>query len=263
MGSDAAPSRLPAPFRLFDLAGRVAVVTGASSGLGDGLARALAAAGAKVAVVARRKDRLDALADEIGGLAVPADLLDLENLDAIVPTIVDGLGPPEILVNAAGNVFSQARAEDEPLDAILQTVNLNLVAAYRLAQEVFPHMVTVGRGAIVNISSISSVVGIPGIPNAAYAASKAGLTGLTADLAIEWARHSIRINTIAPGFFPSEITTSLFEDQKGEAWLRRNTPLPYHATVDDFVGAVLWLTSDAGRFVTGQTIFVDGGWTAV
>lgn len=253
---------LPDPRRLFDLDGRVAVVTGASSGLGEGLARALAGAGAKVAVVARRYDRLEKLAAEIGGLAVAADLLDLDRLGDIVPRVVDGLGPPEILVNAAGNVFTTARAEDEPLDAILQTMNLNLVAAYRLCQEVHPHMVATGRGSIVNVSSIAGHVGVPAIPNAAYAASKHGLTGLTADLAVEWARHSIRVNTIAPGFFPSEITSSLYDDPKGDAWLKRNTPLPYHATVEDFVGAVLWLASDAGRFVTGQTIVIDGGWTS-
>jgi NAD(P)-dependent dehydrogenase (short-subunit alcohol dehydrogenase family) len=253
---------LPDPFRLFDLDGRVAVVTGASSGLGEGLARALAGAGAKVAVVARRHDRLAKLAEQIGGHAIAADLLELGRLGEIVPQVVDALGPPEILVNAAGNIFTRERAEHEPLDAILDTLNLNLVAAYRLAQEVYPHMVEVGRGSIVNISSISARVGVPAIPNAAYAASKSGLSGLTADLAIEWARKSIRVNTIAPGFFPSEITESLYEDEKGDAWLRRNTPLPYHATVEDFVGAVLWLASDAGRFVTGQTIFVDGGWTS-
>jgi NAD(P)-dependent dehydrogenase (short-subunit alcohol dehydrogenase family) len=263
MEPNATPSGLPDPFRLFDLDGRVAVVTGASSGLGDGVARALAGAGARVAVVARRHDRLAPLADEIGGLAVASDLLDLDRVGEVVPRVVDGLGRPEILVNAAGNVFSQARAEDEPLEAILQTVKLNLVAAYRLAQEVFPHMVEVGRGSIVNVSSIAGHVGIPAIPNAAYAASKHGLSGLTADLAAEWARHAIRVNTIAPGYFRSEITDSLYEDEKGDAWLRRNTPLPYHGSVDDFVGAVLWLASDAGRYVTGQTIVIDGGWTVV
>jgi NAD(P)-dependent dehydrogenase (short-subunit alcohol dehydrogenase family) len=263
MGSHAAPSRLPDPFRLFDLDGRVAVVTGASSGLGAGVARALAGAGAKVAVVARRYDRLAELAGEIGGLPVAADLLDLEGLGDIVPQVIDALGVPEILVNAAGDVFTKARAEDEPLDAILQTLHLNPVAAYRLSQALHPHMVEVGRGSIVNISSITGHVGVPGIPNAAYAASKHGLSGLTADLAVEWARHGIRVNTIAPGFFLSEITSSLYEDEKGNAWLRRNTPLPYHGTVEDFVGAVLWLVSDAGRYVTGQTIIIDGGWTTV
>jgi NAD(P)-dependent dehydrogenase (short-subunit alcohol dehydrogenase family) len=251
------------PFELFDLGGRVAIVTGASSGLGAGLARGLAGAGARVALVARRKERLEDLAEEIGGLAVPADLLDLEVADDVVTRVAEGLGPPEILVNAAGNVFSAPgeRAQDESLQVILDTIHLNLVAALRLAQAVYPHMLDVGRGSIVNVSSINGHVGVPGIPNASYSASKHGLTGITADLAIQWARKGIRVNTIAPGYFRSEITEPLYDNEEGAAWLRRNTPLPYHGTVDDFVGAILWLASDAGRYVTGQTIVIDGGWT--
>jgi NAD(P)-dependent dehydrogenase (short-subunit alcohol dehydrogenase family) len=248
--------------RLFDISGRVAVVTGASSGLGAGLARALAGAGARLAVVARRQDRLDKLAEEIDGLPVRCDLLDLDGLDQVIPRVAEALGPPEILVNAAGGMFTRERAENEPLDAIMQTLKLHVVAPFRLAQDVFPHMVALGRGSIVNVSSISGHVGVPGIPQASYAASKLGLSGLTAELAVQWAAKSIRVNTVAPGFFRSEITDELYDDEKGNAWLRRNTPLPYEGCVDDFVGAVLWLVSDAGRYVTGQTIVVDGGWTA-
>lgn len=247
---------------MFDLEGRVAVVTGGSSGLGESIARALSAAGARVAVVARRKDRLEKLAGEIGGLAIGSDLADGDEPARVVAQVADGLGPPEILVNAAGNIFTHERAESEPLDAILQTLQLNLVAPFRLSQEVFPHMVAAGRGSIVYISSISGHVGVQGIPQASYAASKLGLSGLTAELAVQWARHSIRVNTIAPGFFRSEITAELYDDERGGDWLRRNTPLPTSGTADDFVGAVLWLASDAGRYVTGQTVVVDGGWTA-
>jgi len=249
--------------KLFDLSGRVALVTGASSGLGVAVARALAGAGARVAVAARRYDRLTALADEIGGLAVSCDLLDPTAVDTLVPAVADGLGGPEILVNAAGHIAGVHAAEDEPLDAVHQTLNLNLVAPLRLCQQVFPHMQAAGRGSIVNVSSISGIVGIPGIPQASYAASKAGLSGLSAELAVQWARHRIRVNTVAPGFFRSEITAdSLYDDAQGHAWLRRNTPLPDDATPDDLVGAILWLAGDAGRYVTGQTIVVDGGWTA-
>jgi NAD(P)-dependent dehydrogenase (short-subunit alcohol dehydrogenase family) len=248
--------------RLFGIEGRVALVTGASSGLGDGLVRALSDAGARVAAVARRQDRLVKLADDVGAWPVCCDLLDLEAVAQVVPQVVEALGPPEILVNAAGNLFTRERAEHEPLDAIMQTLKLHVVAPFRLAQDVFPHMVGVGRGSIVNISSISGHVGVPGIPQASYAASKLGLSGLTAELAVQWASRSIRVNTVAPGFFRSEITDELYDDERGNAWLRRNTPLPYEGSVDDFVGAVLWLVSDAGRYVTGQTIVVDGGWTA-
>jgi hypothetical protein len=253
---------LPSALQRFDLDGRVAVVTGASSGLGEGVARALASVGARVAVVARRHDRLSEVAEEIGGLAVAGDLLDLPAVPGVITRVADELGPPEILVNAAGNIFSRDPAERESLEAIRQTVDLNLVAPLVLAQAVLPHMVATGRGSIVHVSSIGGRVGVPGIPQASYAAAKMGLSGLTAELAVQWAEHSIRVNTVAPGFFRSEITDELYDDERGSAWLRRNTPLPYEGTVDDVVGAVLWLASDAGRYVTGQTVVVDGGWTA-
>jgi len=253
---------LPEGLRSFDLTGRVALVTGASSGLGEGLARGLASMGAVVAVVGRRKERLEPLAQEIGGLPVACDLLDPVQVREVIPEVVASVGGPEILVNAAGSRLSQDAAEAESPEAIRQTLELNLVAPMVLAQAVFPHMVDKGRGSIVNVSSIGGRVGVPGIPQASYAASKMGLSGLTAELAVQWARHSIRVNTIAPGFFRSEITGELYDDERGKEWLRRNTPLPIDGTVDDFVGVVLWLASDAGRYVTGQTIVIDGGWTA-
>jgi NAD(P)-dependent dehydrogenase (short-subunit alcohol dehydrogenase family) len=247
---------------LFSLKGVVAVVTGGSSGLGAATARTFAEAGAAVAVVARRRDRLEALADEIGGLAVGADLLDDAALDGVVPEVVDRLGPPTVLVNAAGHVVSRDRAEDESSADIRATLDLNLVAPFRLSQAVYPHLVAAGGGSIVHISSISGHVGVPSIPQASYAASKAGLSGLTRELAVQWARDRIRVNTVAPGFFRSEITDDLYDTERGRAWLQRNTPLPDDGAAEDVVGAVLWLVSDAGRYTTGQTIVVDGGWTA-
>ncbi|NLU63274.1 SDR family oxidoreductase [Rhodococcus sp. HNM0563] len=247
---------------MFGLEGRVAIVTGASSGLGATVAETLASFGARVAVVARRKDRLEELAERIGGVAVACDLSDLDQVDTVVPAVAELLGPPEILVNGAGSMFTEERAEAEPLAAIRRTMDLNLLAPFRLAQDVFPHMRTVGRGAIINISSISGRVGVPGIPQASYAASKLGLSGLTSELAVQWARHSIRVNTVAPGFFRSEITGPLYESERATEYLRHNTPLPKEGTPDDIVGAVVWLAGDSGSYVTGQTIVVDGGWTA-
>jgi NAD(P)-dependent dehydrogenase (short-subunit alcohol dehydrogenase family) len=246
---------------MFGLDGRVALITGASSGLGATVARTLADAGARVAVAARREDRLAALAGDVGGVAVACDLLDPAQVDALVPRVADQLGGPEILVNVAGGFAGACPAEDEPLATVSETLTLNLVAPFRVCQAAFPHMVAAGRGAIVNVSSISGRVGIPGIPQASYAAAKAGLSGLTAELAVQWARHGIRVNTVAPGFFRSEITEGLYDDERSHAWLRRNTPLPYDGEAGDVVGAVLWLVGDAGRYVTGQTIVVDGGWT--
>ncbi len=250
------------PLDRFRLDGRIALVTGASSGLGEAVARALAGVGARVAVTARRADRLAALADEIGGRPFACDLLDAGQVEGLIPAVVEQVGPPEILVNVAGHIIGGSRAEDEAPEAIEQTMQLNLVVPLRLAQAAYPHMVEVGRGSIVNVSSISGLVGVPGIPQASYAASKAGLSGLTVELAVQWAADRIRVNTVAPGFFRSDITESLYDSERGTAWLQRNTPLPDEATPDDLVGAVLWLAGDAGRYVTGQTIAVDGGWTA-
>src|SRR6266487_3271967 len=123
-------------------------------------------------------------------------------------------------------------------------------------------MLAAGRGSIVNVSSISGHVGVPGIPQASYAASKLGLSGLTAELAVQWARHGIRVNTVAPGFFRSELTDVMYTDERSLAWLRRNTPLPRAGTVDDYAGVIVWLVGDAGQYMTGQTVVVDGGWTA-
>jgi NAD(P)-dependent dehydrogenase (short-subunit alcohol dehydrogenase family) len=252
----------PLSSSLFRLDGQVAVVTGASSGLGQAAARALAGAGATVAVVARRRERVEALATEIGGHAIAADLTDDSQVAAIIPNVASVTAPPTILVNAAGHYVSRSEARDEQPDAIRATLGLNLIAPFLLAQHAFPHMAGAGRGSVINISSISGLVGIPGIPQASYAASKAGLSGLTVELAVQWARHGIRVNTIAPGFFRSEITAELYDQERSAAWLRRNTPLPVTGTPQDFAGAVLWLASDAGRYVTGQTIVIDGGWTA-
>ena len=254
------------PFAAFRLDGRVAIVTGASSGLGVAIARSLAAAGAHVAVVARRRDRLDALVTSLAGLGLRAgafacDLFDDSAIKALVPAVAEALGPPEILVNAAGGIDGINKAEVDPLDSIQRTIQLDLVAPYRLAQLVYPHMRSVGRGTIVNISSISGHVGIQGIPQASYAAAKTGLSGLTRELAVQWARHSIRVNTVAPGFFRSEITAASYDDPSQVEWLRSRTPLPIDGTPEDCVGAVQWLVSDAGRYTTGQTIIVDGGWT--
>ena len=248
--------------RMFELHDRVAIVTGASSGLGAEVARALAGLGARVAVVARRHDRLAELAEDIGGAAITCNLSDLEGIGQLVPAVADALGPPEILINAAGNRFGAERAESEPLTDVRRTMDLNLIAPLLLAQQVFPHMCEAGRGSIVNVSSISGRVGVPGIPQASYAASKAGLSGLTAELAVQWARHSIRVNTVAPGFFRSEITDSLYDSERGAEYLRRNTPLPRQAVAGDIAGAIVWLAGDAAAYVTGQTIVVDGGWTA-
>ena len=230
LSSERASPDSASPDSPFRLDGQVAVVTGASSGLGEAAARALAGAGATVAVVARRGDRIAALAREIGGHAVTADLTDDDAVASLIPNVASATA-------ARRRSWSTPRAtsragatrRDEKPDAIRATLELNLVTPFRLAQQAFPHMAAAGRGSVINVSSISGQVGIPGIPQASYAASKAGLSGLTVELAVQWARHGIRVNTIAPGFFRSEITGGLYDDERSAAWLRRNTPLPGRA----------------------------------
>lgn len=245
----------------FDLTGRVALVTGASSGLGATIARTLASFGARVVVVARRQSRLEQLAVEIGGTAIVCDLLDPDQVDGLVDQVTATVDAPEILVNVAGDIFSRDRAELEPVDAIRRTFELNVIAPFRLCQLVFPAMAERGRGSIVHISSISGMVGMPGVPQASYASSKQALSGMTTEMAVQWAPSGIRINTVAPGFFRSEINDHLYEDPEFVTWLGDHTPLPPDARYEDFDAAVLWLVSDAARHVTGQTIVIDGGWT--
>lgn len=252
--------REAAVLRRFELKGRVAVVTGASSGLGATIARTLAAVGADVIVVARRKELLDAVAHEIGGTAMACDLLDRNQLDGLIERVATEVGPPEILVNVAGDIFSRDHAEAEPPDAVYRTFELNAVVPFRLCQDVFPHMAALGRGAIVNISSISGMVGMPGLPQASYAASKQALSGMTTEMAVQWAASGVRINTVAPGFFRSEINQALYQDEQFVGWLEQNTPLRPNARFEDFDTVVLWLVGDAARHVTGQTMVIDGGW---
>jgi len=246
----------------FQLDGLVVLVTGASSGLGAAVATACSHAGADVVITARRHERLEATSQELPRCTpIACDLSDDVDRRRLISETHRLVGGPDVLVNAAGQIVEVARAEAEATDTLMRTLEVNLVAPYRLAQMVQPHMRARGGGSIINISSISGIVGIRGIPQASYAASKRALSGLTTELAGQWGRYGIRVNTIAAGFFRSEMSTDLYANEESIQWLEQNTPLARQATPDDFVGAVLWLASNAGSYVTGQTIVIDGGWT--
>ena len=252
----------PSTHDLFSMRGKNVLLTGASAGIGRRFAAVLHDAGANVALVARRKAELEKMAHEMPNcVAVPADLSVDDPLD-VHRRAVDAIGEIHVLVNNAAQIAGGVRAEDETPEIIDHTLRLNLVAPIRLGQAVFPSMKARGEGAIVNITSIVAEVGIGRFPQATYAASKGGLAAITREWAAQWSRFGIRVNALAPGFIETEITSEVLTVDRVEAWVLRNTMIPRHGRPDDFDGALLLLASDAGRYITGQTFTVDGGWTA-
>jgi NAD(P)-dependent dehydrogenase (short-subunit alcohol dehydrogenase family) len=250
-------TRLPS----FDLTGEVALVTGASSGIGRHLAELLAAAGAKVALAARRVDRLSEAAREIeaaGGESLPI-ACDVTRSDSVVAAVAKAeaeLGPLTILVNNAGVVISKPLFEHTEADWDY-VVDTNLKGAWLVAREFAHHLVGLKRpGRIINISSVLGLRTIGRVP--AYCAAKAGLTHLTQVLAMELARYSILVNALAPGYVETDFNRAFFQTEAGKALISR-IPLKRLGQTDDLDGAILLLASPAGAYLTGAVIAVDGG----
>ena len=248
---------------LFTLAGRTAVVTGASSGLGREIAGALARAGARVVLVARRPDVLGQVADELrqaGCVAAwrTADLRDHAELDRLAGAVAEPFGPPDILVNSAAvNIRPPL---DELTQAVWdQTIAVNLTAPFVLGQHLGPAMAARGWGRIVNIVSQQAVRAYGN--SGAYGAAKAGLAGLTRAQAEAWSPHGVCVNAIAPGIVRTPMTDTLFQDEQRWAALARRTMVGRNGEVTDFTGVAVFLASRASDYVTGQTIFVDGGFS--
>jgi NAD(P)-dependent dehydrogenase (short-subunit alcohol dehydrogenase family) len=243
------------------LSERVAIVTGASSGLGARFATVLADAGASVVACGRRLERLDALAAATRRIhPLRCDVTDAADRALLVETTLERFGRVDVCVNNAG-VSSGGPERQATLDAFRSVLRVNVEALFGLSQAVGEHMRQRGSGSVVNISSMFSLVASSPVPEAGYVASKSAVNGLTRELAVQWARDGVRVNAIAPGWFPSEMTAGLLEDERTTRWLERQCPMGRIGRLDELDGVLVFLASDASSYCTGQVIAVDGGWT--
>ncbi len=240
------------------LSGRVALVTGASSGLGERFARVLRDAGADVVMTARREERLEQLASELGSVAVAGDIASAAHRQALVEAVADRFGRLDILVNNAG-VCDGGPLEHQTLGELETVIQINLVAVLDLCRLVAPLLFTSDHGSVINIASIYGLVASRG-PMAAYNSTKAALVGLTRHLAAQWGSRRVRVNALAPGYFPSELT-GMLADPDFVARIESQTLLARAPSIDELDGPLLFLASDASSYVTGHTLVVDGGWT--
>jgi NAD(P)-dependent dehydrogenase (short-subunit alcohol dehydrogenase family) len=252
--------------KLFDLSGKTAIVTGGGKGIGRQLAEGLAEAGADLVLCARQADRCEQAAEELQQLGIRAlglgcDVRDPEQVQEVVARTVTDFGRVDILVNNAGTVWG-ATPEDTPLEGWQKVVDVNLTGVFLFSQAVGRRMIDDGGGTIVNIASVAGLrSGPPEIMNTiAYNATKGGVIAFTRDLAGKWAHHGIRVNAIAPGWFPSEMANFVL-DQHGDD-IKRHIPLGRFGGPEDLKGVVIFLASDASAYVTAQTLVVDGGQSA-
>ena len=249
------------PRDLFDLTGKVACVTGASSGIGRRAAVTLAAAGAYVVGVARRKEALDGLQAELGegAASIVADVAARAGVEALVHAISQPFGAPDIVIHAAG-VNTREQADDVTAEGWDQTLALNLSAPFFISQAMVPAMKAKGWGRIVNFASLQTTRAFPG--GIAYGASKGGVGQMTRAMAEAWSKDGITANAIGPGFFPTELTAAVFDDAERAARNAAQTCAGRNGTMEDMDGPLLFLCSDASSYVTGQVLMVDGGFTA-
>ena len=248
----------------FRLDGKVSIITGASRGLGKAMAEALAEAGSNVVLAARSVDALDALASEFSTLGVEAlpvgvDVTKEEDLDRLVSATLDKFGRIDVLVN---NVGTQIRhpAEQFPIEDFDKVMDVNIRSIFLLTRKVANVMIKQGGGKIINTASLQSEIAGRNIP--AYAASKGAIRQLTRALAVEWAKYNIHVNGIGPGYFRTEMTEPLYQDPERQEQVMSRVAIKRWGDPRDLKGIVVYLASKASDYVTGQIIYVDGGWLA-
>ncbi len=252
---------------LFDLTGRVAIVTGAGAGLGALFAEALAEAGAAVVAADRRVQQAQETASRLAGMgaashAIEADVTSESAVEAMVRQTVERFGKVDILVNNAGTA-AVGPPEEATLADWQRVVDVNLTGVFLCAREAAKAMIAAGTdGRIINIASILGAGASEPVPATAYAATKGAVVNLTRDLAVHWAPKGIRVNALGPAYFPSEMTQGVFADPGILAAIEQRTPMGRPGRLEELKGPVVFLASDASSYVTGQTLFVDGGWTA-
>ena len=261
--SDQSPPAKPV-LDAFRIDGKVAIVTGASRGLGRAMAAALAEAGADVAVAARSKTDLEETAHVITArgrraVVVPTDVSEYAQVEALVERTRAALGGLDVVVNNSGIAIVSPLAEMRPED-FRKTLDVNLVGAFNGCRAAAPHLIAQRSGKVINVASVLGQVGLPGYT--AYAASKAGIAGLTRALAAEWARHNIQVNALAPGWFVTDMNAEAFADQRTRDRLLRDVPARRTGRVEEIGPLLVYLASAASDFMTGQTVFLDGGHTA-
>jgi gluconate 5-dehydrogenase len=248
----------------FDLSGKTALITGSSAGIGLALAQGLAGAGATVVLNARNDGKLQAAVQALRAQgatvhAVAFDVTDATAVAAAVARIEADIAPIDILVNNAG-MQKRAPLQDFAMADWQQLMRTNLDSVFVVGQAVARHMIGRKRGKIINICSVQSELGRPGI--APYTASKGALKMLTKGMAIDWGPHGLQVNGLGPGYFKTELNQALVDNPEFSAWLIGRTPSRRWGDVEDLVGAAVFLSSDASRFVNGHILYVDGGVTA-